>query len=922
MFEEKNVTKKTAVYYTGLFLVMTALIYGYFVREQKSFIWEGDGFSQHYLVFKDYLSMWRGFLSHPTQGFPFWDWNIGLGSDVIASYGYYVIGDPFVYLGLLFPEGMTELAYHVLVLARVYVVGLAFLAFCRQVKIKNPGALFGSILYTFTFYVVLNVVRHPFFLLPMISFPLLCLGMDRILRGGSNSAFILAVFFSAFSNFYFFYMLTVLVFIFAITRYFNLNGIKEWKSIFGYVWRALYSYTIGVLMAGILLAPVVWGFLHSSRQPGEFAAGLKFYPFGYYLGLVTNLLVTERFLWTVFGFAACTVLLAPLLFLWRKKIGYITANLSVFAVILLLPAFGSMMNGFSGPYNRWTFAIPLFISAGSAILFNERFNLTRSELKAMGLSAVVFSSIPLVVAAGNVVPFRFAYIAPVILAWLMWALLVWAYWRNRSGCLSSNAKTTISIALVVLAMANLIFNARDYYQENGKNEAATLLDYGTVDERYKETFGGAEQLIKDPGIYRIGVTSKDNNFKNQMALLNLMGMNSYLSVTNGAVADFAKQLENNQFQLIQPVRCGFDDRRIINNLLGVKYILTEAGNAKYLPDGYKVVQQTGDGKGAFVVAQSDQAYPFAYAESVYLSTEEFEKYNPVEKEAFLSYGIVLEPTEKDTAALSPFEGKLDVKTAAFSLASSDPEKVQISGDTITVKDGGGTIELLLNDPQELANAEVYVHLKGLHFEPNSQDNYGWTSTGFAALVSFADLTKEVDQSDILDFSSYFHRDNMLFNMGSQGDTVSSGSLSLQLNATGTYKIDDIKIYAYPFDGQYAARVSEKQANALAIKTFTDEKISGTITQAKPSVLTTTIPYTPGWKAEVNGKAVGTVKVNYGFIGIPLSAGESEVTLTYQTPFLKIGSVLSISGLLLLFCNQRFWNKKRQSSLPQQEKEHV
>ena len=157
---------------------------------------------------------------------------------------------------------------------------------------------------------------------------------------------------------------------------------------------------------------------------------------------------------------------------------------------------------------------------------------------------------------------------------------------------------------------------------------------------------------------------------------------------------------------------------------------------------------------------------------------------------------------------------------------------------------------------------------------------------------------------------------MLFNMGSQGDTVDSGSLSMQLNAAGTYQIDDIKIYAYPLDEQYAARVSEKQANAMASETFTDEKISGTITQAKPSVLTTSIPYTSGWEAQVNGKKVETVKVNYGFIGIPLPAGESEITLTYQTPLLRTGGILSISGVLLLFCNQRFWNKKRQASLPQ------
>ena len=210
------------------------------------------------------------------------------------------------------------------------------------------------------------------------------------------------------------------------------------------------------------------------------------------------------------------------------------------------------------------------------------------------------------------------------------------------------------------------------------------------------------------------------------------------------------------------------------------------------------------------------------------------------------------------------------------MTSSDPEIVHVSGGTITVKDGEGKVELLLNNPQELANTEVYIHLRGLHFNPKRQTEYRWTSIGYGARACFDHRTKAVEQGDLLSFSSYFHREDMLFNMGSQGDTVDSASLSVQLNAAGTYKIDDIKIYAYPLDGQYAARVSEKQANAMAIETFSDEKISGTITQAKPSVLTTSIPYTSGWKAQVNGNKIETVKVNYGFIGIPLPAGNRKL----------------------------------------------
>lgn len=75
---------------------MIFLIYGYFIFLEKSFIWESDGFTQHCLVFKEYTGLFRNFLQSPTNGFALWDWTIGLGEDVLTSYEYYAVGDPYI----------------------------------------------------------------------------------------------------------------------------------------------------------------------------------------------------------------------------------------------------------------------------------------------------------------------------------------------------------------------------------------------------------------------------------------------------------------------------------------------------------------------------------------------------------------------------------------------------------------------------------------------------------------------------------------------------------------------------------------------------------------------------------------------------------------------------------------------------------
>lgn len=907
LFEEKKITKQTFALFTGLFLIMIIGIYSYFVVLQKSFIWEGDGFSQHYLIFKDYLNVIKGYFADPAAGFPFWDWTNGMGADVLSAYGYYVVGDPFVYLGLLFPASMTELAFHVLIFLRVYFIGVAFLFYCRRMQVGSSGALVGTLMYTFTFYVILNVTRHPFFLMPMLFFPLLCIGVEKILHNESNTLFIAIIFFSACSNFYFFYMLSVLSFIYAVIRYFHLYGKQTIKHLMTYVWKAVYSYLIGLVLSSILFVPIVAGFLQSSREPGKFASGLLVYPVKYYVSLILNLFISERYLWTVFGFSSFALLLLPMLWIKREKFGFVSASLGLFAVMLLLPAFGSIMNGFAGPYNRWTFAIPLFVSLGAALFYNNRFQLKKNEYTAMGWVLLIYSGAIVLIA--QFTSFKTAFVTPVIFASIMWLLLVAANKQQNKKPLTVRSKGLYSASLLVLIMVNLGYNAMDYYYPWGQNSIELSVDYGTIDEAYLSTFDGIEQeLPQDKAISRIGVTSKDNHVKNQMIILEEMGLNSYLSVSNGQISNFARQLETGQFQLIQPLRNGFDDRQIANNFLGVRYILTEKKNEAYLPYGYEVVEDLSDKSSAFSVAETQNYFPFAYANTTYLTDESFEQMNPVEKEQFLSYGVTVDAKEVDTADLTLFDQPLKVDSKEVQLISPDQSKASVEEDGITVKEENGKVELLLDDPTILQNAEVYVYLEGLDFTPSVSDPLTGTPTSFTARVALGERKKAIRQSDVLSFSSYIKRSKMLFNMGYQEEDSTDETLSLQFSKAGKYALEDITVFIVPLDKDYSARIAEKRDNQLNIDTFNNKKVNGSITMTEPSILSTTIPYTKGWKAEVNGEKVETLIVNEGFIGLPLEAGTSEVTFMYQPPFLVLGAILSLVGIGLLVVNHLFLNK--------------
>jgi len=70
-----------------------------------------------------------------------------------------------------------------------------------------------------------------------------------------------------------------------------------------------------------------------------------------------------------------------------------------------------------------------------------------------------------------------------------------------------------------------------------------------------------------------------------------------------------------------------------------------------------------------------------------------------------------------------------------------------------------------------------------------------------------------------------------------------------------------------------------------------------------------IPYSKGWSAKVDGKAVKILRGNIMFMAIPLEAGYHEIEFTYCTPGLRLGCLLSLFSLALLTVHIRRRRKK-------------
>src|SRR5699024_1781308 len=151
--------------------------------------------------------------------------------------------------------------------------------------------------------------------------------------------------------------------------------------------------------------------------------------------------------------------------------------LLILGVFLLFPFFGSFMNGMSGPYNRFSFAIPLFIAFASGQFLEERDKLQLKDLRLVKYILIGFTFIYGIAAIAQ--DKYLFYIIPLVFGWLIWFILMY----EKKKKVKKKMRNKVSIILVALIMLNLATNATNLYYSYGNDSISETIELNTSLDR-------------------------------------------------------------------------------------------------------------------------------------------------------------------------------------------------------------------------------------------------------------------------------------------------------------------------------------------------------------------------------------------------------------------------------------------------------
>ena len=939
---KKRPVKRLYGEYTILFIFLALCIFGTYLVTGHTFILSKDALNQHLPLLAKYREALVSFFHHPRLNF--WSWQMGLGSDTFQVYSYYTIGDIFSYLALLFPAAKITLAYQVINVIRMYCVGLAFVYFAQHFKFRNSVILMGATTYLVNSFLLYACIAQPFFTTPFIIFPLIVVQIERILQEGSPWPLAGAFTWMLVSNYYLAYVLGIGSFLYLVLRV----GTHYRRTLnYGKALLKLAFATItSVLLSAVLLVPEIIAVTNSTRTGSLFANGLKTYPLYYYLFLPKSLINGGQWyfmFWSALGIVSIGFIALVYIFSRPRKYPLLTISLGLALIMLLIPAVGAFFNGMMSASNRWTLLIYLPLAMAVCILAE---NIPTLDQKTMAVLSWATGIYLIVLIATFFFDNENDIFMPVI--FLIGSLMV--IWLIHLNKLAHPYRWLLAITMLN-AGVNAIYAAFPY---NG-DFSSSMLSRGEYQAITSNRYGNLDQDLKNNSFYRVSTISQNKiidgpNLDNDLTS-GLHNIDSYYSLQNKYLGQFNTSLQNNQYQANIPIRQA-DDRTIMNNFFGVKYLFVQSNgdNATKIPAGYFLDKATDpvinydegqpsnpQSKDEFVPTQTmryktNYAFPLLYWQDNYISKKDYQSLSPTEKERVLATGVLVDKQEK-LRGMKAAKLKTHVYPLKSELVSNRLNKVNPA--KLTYTDSEETYQLQLPElqskkmQQKLKGSELHIefskikytpfsmkeqiayeqaHLKETVLNPGNVINHRYThyrywryhilngspDISFKLNVGSKFGTATIEQARQSTLSLFKHVTNSTLNIGYYDGKLPT-SLTFQPSKLGTYELK-YRVVAEKLDNNYYREVKTLQRHRLEDVKFKRNQVQGTIKTTRPGVLTSSIPYSTGWSVKVNGKKATILRTNQAFLGVYLPAGTHHVTFSYELPGIKLGALLSLIGL--------------------------
>ncbi len=895
------------ILFTILYFAMAILVWGWFVKSGKSLINSSDAFEQHINALAKYGRYLRGvmyriFVEHKLS-IQNYDLGIGYGADFLTSMQYYAVGDPLNLPVAFLPSKYIYYYFQFLIVLRPYLAGLSFLLLASENrKFSLSSRLSGALSYSFCGIVLFIGMWNPQFVQPMICLPLLIYGVRKYVNERKFMPFVLATLLSAVSNFYFFYMLVLMIMVYAIIYIFTSGHFEKRAEAFKCIAEFFGFGIIGTLISMPILLPVIIAFISNPRAGLGSHAVPVLYSAEYYKELLVSFL-SYKYFPKYDTVISMTFIALPAIFAVFTKANddekgdairfRILAVLTT--VMLLVPVAGYVMTGFSYTINRWSFAYCLLLSY-MIMLLSEK--MTEFNVKAkliITACSIVYVIVMLTVGEKSVN----VYPQLVLLALLLIPLYI-----NKIPEAIRRGSVLLLVILGVL---------QNGYAANAPE--AGNLPSGYVDKMTPEEY---EELVMNTELRALSETVPEaqNNYYsysgrnltwNASLPYSVPSTQFYFSLANGAVSDFMESLAVNEMSNFSFF--GLDDRAMPLNLAGVKYYSLRYNNEQeqaYIPYGFHPFAEWYN----FGIFSNDSAPALGYTKNQVLSRDDYDKLTPVQRQQVMLYGAVREKENDDV----PCEiSNLDINDQSYFSDETvqyevlEKHGVKIKDHEFVVKKQNATVTLSFNG---LPESETYLYIKNL----NCKTPYD------AANISVSTDTPENRQitktiafkTPYSQFYSGWH--DYIVNLCYSDEGRSR--ITITFPDKGSYTYDDLQIICQKMQtysehmGEFASetmRDNELHRNQMSLMT---NEITGTISPAQDSYLVINIPYDKGWTIYVDGEKRTPEKANIMFLGTPVTEGTHNIVLRYHTPGLLMGLVLAIGGIAILIILTVMEKKKR------------
>lgn len=890
MYLEKRKKRNQYIYiliYTLLFIAFCLLAFHSFILENRTLIWTSDGLGQYVLnlkyLYTNILNTIKSFFSTGNLTFPVFAFDVGIGNDILSTYFVGILE----YIGILFKRSNIEFTYTLISLIKMYCVGLSFLALCRYFKQNPIVSIVGSFIYIFSGYILYYGTRHPQFITPLILLPLFIISVDRLIRFKKFFMFTLLVFYSAWLDYYFLYINSIL---FGI--YFLLVHICEKKNIkefFKNSFMFFFNYIIGIGIAAVPFITKVSDFLSSPRTESTVSFEQLFlYKDNWSLKSFTRLFspyigsdyVEHYMLYALICISLITLI--ALFFFKDKKYKILKYSAILLTIFFIFPIFGYIFSGFSSIINRWSYAYVLLLSYIFVVVLPRLPELSKKQwiFLTYVFLAFVFLSIVEIIGYNELS----CLISIIIMAITFIVLLI------TFKIIKIKEVNKLCIIALVLISLNVYVNGEYLFSKHYGNMASEFVLKGDVEAIAEDSLDYTASQIIDSTFFRTELFTNTQHLAGLSKYFNYNGTSIYDSTNDANIINYFRSVEN-----IGNLTVGnyynYDGRAFLESLANVKYFITSSGNEQYVPFGFFLNSSYPKSNRIDYVYENKYSLPIAFTYEYIIDPTLYNSLSAVEKQEVMLQGILIDKDSNKNKLVNPQISSIELE---YEIISNDAEIK--SNKIIAYKDNA---VIRIEFPKQ-KNTETYLNIEGLNI-----DNVSDTSFQIN-LGSDDNVSKGIWVMTSDDFYK-FDENNYLINLGYSEKGKSF--CEIVLPKAGEYQFENLNVYSQKMDNLefYTDKLKE---NSLQNISLSNNVITGTINLSKDKILCFSIPYSDNWLLEIDGEVVDTFKGNEMFLAANISKGNHSIKLRYVSKALQYGLPISIISILILLVELIFINKKR------------